>query len=72
MQQFITSSTWDHQRVRRTVARWVVTAIDPDAYVVDDTGFAKDGTASPSVARQYSGTLGKVGNCRRARPADQL
>jgi SRSO17 transposase len=33
-------------------------------YVVDDTGFVKDGTASPCVARQYSGTLGKTGNCQ--------
>jgi SRSO17 transposase len=64
LQQFITSSTWDHERVRRNVARWAVDAINPDAYVVDDTGFAKDGKASPCVARQYSGTLGKVGNCQ--------
>jgi SRSO17 transposase len=35
-----------------------------EALVVDDTGFPKDGTASPCVARQYSGTLGKVGNCQ--------
>src|SRR3954464_14547959 len=27
-------------------------------------GFVKDGAASPGVARQYSGTLGKVGNCQ--------
>jgi hypothetical protein len=50
--------------VRANVARWAVEAIDPDAYVVDDTGFPKDGTASPLVARQYSGTLGKTGNCQ--------
>ena len=31
---------------------------------VDDTGFPKDGDASPCVARQYSGTLGKTGNCQ--------
>ena len=35
-------------------------------WVVDDTGFAKDGAASPCVARQYSGTVGKVGNCQIA------
>jgi SRSO17 transposase len=64
LQQFITSSTWDYQVVRRNVARWAADVIDPAAYVVDDTGFPKDGTASPCVARQYSGTLGKTGNCQ--------
>ncbi len=46
------------------MARWAVSVVDPAAYVVDDTGFPKDGAASPCVARQYSGTLGKVGNCQ--------
>ena len=36
--------------------------IQPEAWVIDDTGFTKDGTSSPCVARQYSGTLGKIGN----------
>jgi SRSO17 transposase len=66
LQQFITSSTWDYQAVRRNVARWAAETIDPDAYAVDDSGFPKDGTASPLVARQYSGTLGKTGNCQVA------
>jgi SRSO17 transposase len=64
LQQFITSSTWDYTRVRKNVANWAVTALGPDAYVVDDSGFPKDGTASPCVARQYCGTLGKTGNCQ--------
>jgi SRSO17 transposase len=64
LQQFITSSTWDYAAVRRNVARWFAASQPVEALVVDDTGFARDGTASPCVARQYSGTLGKVGNCQ--------
>ena len=66
LQQFITSSTWDYVAVRRNVARWFAASQPVEALVVDDTGFPKDGTASPCVARQYSGTLGKVGNCQVA------
>ena len=64
LQQFITSSTWDYAAVRRNVARWFAAEQPVDALVVDDTGFPKDGDASPCVARQYSGTLGKTGNCQ--------
>jgi SRSO17 transposase len=64
LQQFVTSSTWDYAAVRRNVARWFAASQPVEALVVDDTGFAKDGSASPCVARQYSGTLGKVGNCQ--------
>ena len=64
LQQFITSSTWDYAAVRRNVARWFAASLPVEALVVDDTGFAKDGPASACVARQYSGTLGKVGNCQ--------
>ena len=64
LQQFITSSTWDYAVVRRNVARHFAGSQPVEALVVDDTGFPKDGTASPCVARQYSGTLGKIGNCQ--------
>jgi SRSO17 transposase len=64
LQQFITSSTWDYTAVRRNVARWFAASQAVEALVIDDTGFPKDGTASPCVARQYSGTLGKVANCQ--------
>jgi SRSO17 transposase len=64
LQQFVSSSTWAVEPVRERLARRAVAAIAPQAWVVDDTGFPKDGTASPGVARQCSGTLGKVGNCQ--------
>jgi SRSO17 transposase len=66
LQQFMTSSTWDYVAVRRRLAARLIDLIDPAAWVIDDTGFAKDGDFSPGVARQYSGTLGKVGNCQIA------
>jgi SRSO17 transposase len=66
LQQFITSSTWDYAVVRRNVARHFAGSQSVEALVVDDTGFATDGAASPCVARQYSGTLGKTGNCQVA------
>nr|WP_246076878.1 IS701 family transposase [Amycolatopsis cihanbeyliensis] len=64
LQQFVTASTWDTAAVRARLACRAVEFIDPVAWVVDDTGFPKDGTGSPGVARQYSGTLGKVANCQ--------
>ncbi|MFD6857881.1 IS701 family transposase [Rhodococcus sp. NPDC060090] len=66
LQQFVTTSPWDVVPVRKTLSRKACDLIDPDAWVIDDTGFAKDGDGSPGVARQYSGTLGKVGNCQIA------
>jgi SRSO17 transposase len=64
LQQFITSSTWDYAAVRRNAVRWFAASVPVEALVVDDTGFPKDGSASPCVARQYSGTLGKTANCQ--------
>jgi SRSO17 transposase len=64
LQQFVSSSTWAVEPVRERLARRAIEVIAPEAWMVDDTGFPKDGTASPGVARQYSGTLGKVANCQ--------
>lgn len=64
LQQFVTTSTWDTMAVRARLARRAVELVDPVAWVFDDTGFPKDGTGSPGVARQYCGTLGKVANCQ--------
>jgi SRSO17 transposase len=64
LQQFLADSPWDPAVVVRAVAERVVPAIAVEAWVLDDTGFPKDGKKSPGVKRQYSGTLGKIGNCQ--------
>jgi SRSO17 transposase len=64
MQQFLTDSPWDPEQVVRAVAERVAPEIEVVAWVLDDTGFPKQGKRSPGVKRQYSGTLGKIGNCQ--------
>jgi SRSO17 transposase len=67
LQQFLSQSPWDDRPVRDRLARRVVAAVGRGGFViVDDTGFPKQGAHSVGVARQYSGTLGKVGNCQVA------
>lgn len=65
LQQFVNQSPWDTRAVRDMLAAFVVAQAAPDgALIIDDTGFPKQGRHSVGVARQYSGTLGKVGNCQ--------
>ena len=64
MQQFLADSPWDPALVVKAVAERVAPVIGVEAWVLDDTGFPKDGKDSPGVKRQYSGTLGKTGNCQ--------
>ena len=67
MQQFIGQSPWQWEPLRKELAHRLVGALQPvAAWIVDDTGFPKKGTHSVGVARQYSGTLGKIGNCQVA------
>ena len=64
LQQFVNQSPWEVEPVRQRLARRMVAELAPLAVIVDDTGFPKAGRYSVGVARQYSGTLGKVGNCQ--------
>jgi SRSO17 transposase len=68
LQEFLTNMQWDaedlnHQRVAKMSAE---ATLSDGVLVLDDTGFPKQGQTSVGVARQYSGTLGKVGNCQIA------
>jgi len=64
LQHFICDSPWDDEPVRRRLARRMTAEIEPEGWVVDDTGLPKDGRFSPGVARQYCGALGKTANCQ--------
>jgi SRSO17 transposase len=64
LQQFITDSPWDDMPVRRRLARRMTAEIEPEGWVIDDTGLPKDGRFSPGVAHQYCGALGKTANCQ--------
>jgi SRSO17 transposase len=44
LQQFVNQSPWDPTAVRRRLAQRMTTALAPDAWVIDDTGFPKFGT----------------------------
>lgn len=69
LQQFVSSaSTWDFEKLNnQRVAHMLDNAKDEDGVLIfDDTGFLKKGTCSVGVSRQYSGTLGKIGNCQIA------
>jgi SRSO17 transposase len=67
MQQFIGQSPWEWNSVWERLARRMTKELEPEpAWIIDDTGFPKQGRHSVGVERQYSGTLGKVGNCQVA------
>ena len=64
LQQFLADSPWEPGRLMQAVVERVSPVVGAEAWVLDDTGFPKDGKHSPGVKRQYSGTLGKIGNCQ--------
>ena len=64
VQQFLADSPWDPGVLVRACAERVAPELGVLAWVVDDTGIGKQGKHSPGVKRQYSGTLGKIGNCQ--------
>ena len=66
LQGLLTSIDWDEDDLNRQRVQTMLTlATEGDGVLIfDDTGFAKQGQHSVGVARQYSGTLGKTGNCQ--------
>jgi SRSO17 transposase len=66
----VADSPWDDELVLSRVRQSVLPAMQKngeiEAWIIDDTGFAKKGTHSVGVTRQYCGQLGKQDNCRVA------
>ena len=68
MQHLLGRASWDTDGVRDDLREYISTGLgDSDAVlVVDETGDVKKGTATVGVARQYTGTAGRVENAQVA------
>src|SRR4051794_26298171 len=66
VQHLLARAGWDADAVRDDLTRYVAGHLgDCDGVlVVDETGFLKKGTRACGVARQYSGTAGRIENCQ--------
>lgn len=66
MQRLLNQAGWDADAVRDELRSYVAEHLsDPRAVlVVDETGFCKKGAKSVGVARQYTGTAGRIENCQ--------
>jgi len=65
---FLACSRWDDRAVRLDAARYAIDAVQErepiTTWIVDDTGFLKQGNHSVGVQRQYTGSAGKITNCQ--------
>ena len=71
LHHFVADAAWSDDAVLAAVRDYVLEQVTPrvgkpEALLIDDTGFPKQGTHSVGVARQYCGQLGKQDNCQVA------
>src|SRR5918911_5113044 len=66
LQRLLTEAPWPTEPVIEHLQAYVATRLNTleGLFVLDASGFPKQGTQSVGVARHYCGTLGKVGNCQ--------
>jgi len=65
-QHLLTGMVWDERALNhQRIAQMQLLPIEGDGVlIIDDTGFEKKGEQSVGVARQYTGTVGKITNCQ--------
>lgn len=65
---FLSNANWGDHAVRQAAIRYALGEITAreaiEAWILDDTGFLKQGTHSVGVQRQYTGSAGKITNCQ--------
>ena len=70
LMHFVSVSPWSDEKLLAKVRALVLPAIERhgpiEAWIIDDTGFRKQGRHSVGVARQYLGEIGKQDNCQVA------
>lgn len=68
LHHLIANSPWSDRDVRRDSARYALAEMEKRepiaAWILDDTGFLKQGHHSVGVQRQYTGSAGKITNCQ--------
>jgi SRSO17 transposase len=67
---FVSNTAWSDHEARLEAARYAIAVLEERepvvAWVIDDTGFLKQGKHSVGVQRQYTGSAGKTANCQVA------
>jgi SRSO17 transposase len=65
LQQFVSDSPWKEGKLWSAIRREVIPSLGPiDSWVVDETGWLKQGDHSVGVSHQYCGAVGKQANCQ--------
>ena len=65
LQQFVSDSPWEERELWSAIRREIIPNLEPiDNWVVDETGWVKQGDHSVGVSHQYCGSVGKQANCQ--------